>query len=65
MYCLRNKNGQPLSGAKRFDITCFRQLIYSSFSSSQSNCDVTSFQSDMVTNGRTNQQTDQPTDRPT
>jgi hypothetical protein len=41
---------------RNFDVTSFRhQLISSSFSSSRSNRDVTSFRSDMGTNRRTNQ----------
>jgi hypothetical protein len=56
------RTGNRYQAWSNFDITSFRhQPISSSFSSSQSNCDVISFRSDMRTNQRTKWYGDGPT----
>jgi hypothetical protein len=61
-FNLENKKGNHYQARGNFDVTSFQHhLISSSFSSSWSNRDVTSFRSDMGTNGRTDGPTNGPT----
>jgi hypothetical protein len=60
----QTRTGNRYQERRNFDITSFRhQLISSSFSSSRSNRNITSFRSDMGTDGPTEGPTNQRTDQ--